>query len=137
LIDIQTALEKYAFQRREGMNDVVSPNEVLEALRTVQEPELNNDLVSLGMIKDLKVEGGSIEFTIELTTPACPLRDQIKAEAKRAVENIAGVSEVKVNMTANVPTDSRTHKMSHNAIRNVVAIASARKGEVDRPCRSL
>lgn len=110
------------------MNEIVTPDDVLKALETVQEPELNNDLVSLGMIKDLKVEGGSVEFTIELTTPACPLRDQIKLEAKRAVENIAGVSEVKVNLSANVPTDSRTLGMSHNDIRNVVAIASGKGG---------
>jgi ATP-binding protein involved in chromosome partitioning len=110
------------------MNEVVAPDDVLKALGTVQEPELNNDLVSLGMIKDLKVEGGRVEFTIELTTPACPLKDQIKSEAKRAVENIPGVSEVKVNLTANVPTDSRTVGISHNDIRNVVAIASGKGG---------
>ncbi|OGO18287.1 MAG: chromosome partitioning protein [Chloroflexi bacterium RBG_16_48_8] len=110
------------------MNEGVKVNAVLEALSAVQEPELKNDLVSLGMIKDLMVEGGRVEFTIELTTPACPLRDQIKAEATRAVENVAWVSSVKVHLSANVPTDSRTKEISPNTIRNVIAIASGKGG---------
>ncbi len=110
------------------MNEEVTPNAVLEALSTVQEPELHNDLVSLGMIKDLKINAGEVEFTIELTTPACPLRDRIKAEAQQAVENINGVTTVTVNLSANVPTDSKTKEISGNVIRNVVAIASGKGG---------
>lgn len=110
------------------MNEEVTTNTVLQALSTVQEPELHNDLVSLGMIKDLKIEGGKVEFSIQLTTPACPLRDQIMAEAKQAVEKVAGVSEVSVKLTANVPQDGKARELSHNAIRNVVAIASGKGG---------
>jgi ATP-binding protein involved in chromosome partitioning len=110
------------------MSREVTTDVILEALSHVQEPELHNDLVSLGMIKDLKIETGQVEFTIELTTPACPLRDQIKAEAQQAVESINGVSGVKVNLSTNVPADSRAKEMSHNAIRNVVAIASGKGG---------
>jgi ATP-binding protein involved in chromosome partitioning len=110
------------------MNEEVSPNAVLEALGAVQEPELHNDLVSLGMIKDLKIVGGEVEFTIELTTPACPLRDQIEVEARQAVEKISGVTGVKVNLSSNVPADRKTKEISHKAIRNVVAIASGKGG---------
>ena len=62
---------------------------VLDALSRVQEPELHRDLVSLGMIKDLALDSGRVGFTIELTTPACPLRDQIVREARQAVERPA------------------------------------------------
>jgi ATP-binding protein involved in chromosome partitioning len=110
------------------MNEEIIKNAVLAALGTVQEPELHSDLVSLGMIKDLKIEGGEVEFTIELTTPACPLRDRIKSEAQQAVEKVSGVSAVRVNLSANVPTDSKTKEISRNAIRNVVAIASGKGG---------
>jgi ATP-binding protein involved in chromosome partitioning len=110
------------------MNREVTTSDVLEALSHVQEPELHNDLVSLGMVKDLKIDGGQVEFRIELTTPACPYRDQIKAEAQEAVEKISGVEGVKVNLSADVPTDSKASEISHNAIRNVVAIASGKGG---------
>ena len=110
------------------MSEEVTLNAVLQALSKVQEPELNNDLVSLGMIKDLKIEGGKVEFCIQLTTPACPLRDQIKAEAKQAVEKVTGVTEVDITLTAEVPKDDKAQAISHNGIRNVVAIASGKGG---------
>jgi ATP-binding protein involved in chromosome partitioning len=110
------------------MSEQVTTDAVLAALRNVQDPELNKDLVSLGMVKDIKVESGQVEFTIELTTPACPLRDQIRAEAQQAVEQISGVTYVKVNLSADVPADSKAQKISQNAIRNVVAIASGKGG---------
>jgi len=75
---------------------------VLAALSRVQEPELHRDLVSLGMIKDLTLDAGRVGFTIELTTPACPLRDQIVREARQAVEAVPGVQQVEVRTTSNV-----------------------------------
>jgi ATP-binding protein involved in chromosome partitioning len=110
------------------MSKEVTHDAILEALSRVQEPELHKDLVSLGMIKDIKIDSGHVEFTIELTTPACPLRDQIQMEAQKAVEKVGGVSSVKVNLSANVPTDQKAREISHNAIRNVVAIASGKGG---------
>jgi len=110
------------------MSNEVTHDAILEALSSVQEPELHKDLVSLGMIKDVKIDSGHVEFTIELTTPACPLRDQIKLEAQQAVEKVSGVSSVKVNLSANVPTDQKAREISHNTIRNVVAIASGKGG---------
>jgi len=63
-----------------------SEKEVLEALRKVRDPELGADVVSMGMIKDLRVEGGRVYFTLELTTPACPFNEQLKEEVLRAVQ---------------------------------------------------
>ena len=101
---------------------------VLEALGKVQEPELGKDLVSLGMIKDLRIEGGRVAFTVELTTPACPLRDQIEREAKQAVQELDGVSEVSLKLTSNVPSDGRTRGLIDRPIKNAIAVASGKGG---------
>ncbi len=106
----------------------VSAEAVLEALRGVQDPELGKDLVSLGMIKDLKVEGGQVSFRLELTTPACPLRDRIQQEARQAVEALPGVRGVDVLMSARVPSDGRSRGMLRLPIRNAVAVASGKGG---------
>lgn len=101
---------------------------VLAALSKVQDPELGRDLVSLGMIKDLGVEGGRVSFTLQLTTPACPLREQIEREARQAVEAIPGVSEVAVKMSAAVPADGQARNLIELPIRNAIAVASGKGG---------
>ncbi|HKY84527.1 MAG TPA: Mrp/NBP35 family ATP-binding protein [Anaerolineales bacterium] len=101
---------------------------VLEALGRVQEPELHRDLVSLGMIKDLALERGRVAFTVELTTPACPLRDQIEREARAAVSAVPGVSQVDLRFTSNVRSDGRTRGLIQAPIRNAVAVASGKGG---------
>jgi len=101
---------------------------VLAALGRVQEPELHRDLVSLGMIKDLRIEDGRVGFVIELTTPACPLRDRIEREARQAVAGLPGVSQVDVSLTSNVPMDGRPRGLIQRPIRNAVAIASGKGG---------
>ena len=101
---------------------------VLGALGQVQEPELGRDLVSLGMVKELRIEGANVGFTLELTTPACPLRDQIEREARQAVEALPGVSEVQIQFTANVPTDGKPRGRIDRPIRNAVAVASGKGG---------
>ena len=101
---------------------------VLGALGQVQEPELGRDLVSLGMVKELRIEGSNVGFTLELTTPACPLRDQIEREARQAVEALPGVSAVQIQFTANVPTDGKSRGRIDRPIRNAVAVASGKGG---------
>src|SRR5689334_24876736 len=75
---------------------------VLDALKVVRDPDLHRDIVSLGFIKDLKVDGGRVAFTIELTTPACPVKDQMRDQARAAVGELAGVTAVDVQMSAKV-----------------------------------
>ncbi len=101
---------------------------ILTALREVQDPELHKDLVSLGMVKDVEVDGGNVSFTIELTTPACPLKDQIEQDARRAVEAVAGVDSVEITMGANVPSDGRLREQFDEQIRNTIAVASGKGG---------
>ncbi len=101
---------------------------VLGALSTVQEPELHNDLVSLNMIRDIQIDGGKVGFSIMLTTPACPLKNQIESESRAAVEAIPGVKTVDVIFDANVPSDGRQRGVLELPIRNAVAIASGKGG---------
>ncbi len=75
---------------------------VLDALKVVRDPDLNRDIVSLGFIKDLKIDGGRVAFTIELTTPACPVKDQMREQATAAVRALPGVAQVDVQMSARV-----------------------------------
>jgi ATP-binding protein involved in chromosome partitioning len=109
-------------------NVSVSEQSVLAALSKVQEPELHRDLVSLNMIRDLKIDNGDVRFTIMLTTPACPLRTQIEREAKAAVLAIPGVNSVELKLDANVPNDGRSRGLLQLPIRNAVAVASGKGG---------
>lgn len=106
----------------------ISEDQVIEALSHVQEPELHKDLVSLGMIRDIQIIDDKISFTIMLTTPACPLKNQIESEARQAVEIIPGVGEIIIKMDAEVPNDGRSRGLVQVPIRNAVAIASGKGG---------
>jgi ATP-binding protein involved in chromosome partitioning len=100
----------------------------MAALSKVQEPELHKDLVTLNMIRDLRISGEQVGFTIQLTTPACPLRTRIESEARQAVLALPGVSSVEIKMDANVPTDGRARGLLQLPIRNAVAVASGKGG---------
>lgn len=106
----------------------ISEAEALKALGTVQDPDLKKDLVSLGLIKDLKIEGGKVAVTVELTTPACPLKGKIREDVERALHSVAGVKLVEVQMTANVRPTLGSDPSKLKGIRNVVAIASGKGG---------
>lgn len=107
------------------MADTLSEAAVLEALSGVQEPELHKDLVSLGMVKDLAITDGTVSFTLELTTPACPYRAEIEREAAEAVRGVAGVSDVELKVTSNVPS---SRGLIDRPIRNTIAVGSGKGG---------
>src|SRR3982751_3283174 len=75
---------------------------VLQALTAVRDPDLNRDIVTLKFIKNLRIEGGRVAFSIELTTPACPVKDQMRDQARQLVAAIPGVTAVEIEMTAQV-----------------------------------
>src|SRR5512139_2960204 len=106
----------------------VTEQAVLAALSKVQEPELHKDLVTLNMIRDLRIDGDRVGFTVVLTTPACPLRGRIESEARSAVQAVPGVSSVVVKLDANVPSDGRARGLLQLPIRNAIAIASGKGG---------
>lgn len=106
----------------------VSQEQVLQALGGVMEPELHRDLVSLNMIHDLKVDGDQVSFTIMLTTPACPLKGKIEADARQAVVQVPGVSQVDIKLDAKVATDRRIAGKLDIPVRNTIAISSGKGG---------
>jgi len=109
------------------MSDTLQ-DRVLDALKTVQEPELHKDLVTLGMIKDLVVEDGNVSFTVELTTPACPLKNRIESESRQAVSKVDGVKQVNIKMGSRVRSDGKQRDQFELPIKNIVAIASGKGG---------
>ncbi len=102
--------------------------QVMEALKRVQDPELHRDVVSLGMIKDLKVAGDAVELTLVLTTPACPVRQQFEADVRAAVAALPGVKQVKLVTTAQVRSVRSFDQQGIPGVRNVVAVASGKGG---------
>lgn len=111
---------------------LVTPTEaqVLQALRSVHDPDLGQDIVALGFVKDLRICGGNVAFQIELTTPACPVKDLMKSQAERAVTGVPGVAKVTVEMTARV-TASRPvlgDKGMIPGVKNVIAVSSGKGG---------
>jgi ATP-binding protein involved in chromosome partitioning len=103
----------------------VTEASVSAALATVNDPELGQDLVSLGMIERLQVDGGTVAVTVELTTPACPMKAQIEADVVRAVSAVAGVQRVDVTFTAQV---RGTPQEALPGVKHVIAVGSGKGG---------
>src|SRR5262245_51214028 len=103
---------------------------VLDALRVVRDPDLNRDIVSLGFIKELRLDEGRVAFTIELTTPACPVKDQMRDQARAAVMQIAGVTSVDVTMSARVreAVGSDGARQSLPGVKNIIAVGAGKGG---------
>ncbi|MBI3021552.1 MAG: Mrp/NBP35 family ATP-binding protein [Candidatus Omnitrophica bacterium] len=109
---------------------IPTEHQILSALRAVQDPDLRRDIVSLGFVKNLSVGNGRVAFQIELTTPACPVRDLMREEARKAVAAIPGVTSVEIGMTSQVrPSVSLQAAGSLTpTIKNIVAVASGKGG---------
>jgi len=108
------------------MSSGISPQDVVKALRAVKDPDLGRDIVTLGFVKDLEVGDNRVSFTLELTTPACPVRDQLLAQARAAVAAL-GVSNVDVRMAAQAPQRPDGHSLIPR-VKNTVAVASGKGG---------
>ena len=104
--------------------------DVLDALRAVKDPDLHRDIVSLSFVKNLSIEGGRVSFTIELTTPACPVKDQMRDQARAAVAGLPGVSTIEVTMTAAVRAvaSAEAGRAPVEGVKNVVAIGAGKGG---------
>ncbi len=108
----------------------ISHDAVVAALRTVDDPELHRDLVTLNMIKDIVIEGSTVGLTVELTTPACPLRGKIEADVRAALATVPGVAHVELQITAQVRSmfGGKPGKEPIPGIRNTIAVASGKGG---------
>src|SRR4051812_18219301 len=108
----------------------VDQGSVLAALKVVRDPDLQRDIVSLGFIKDLSIDNGQVAFTIELTTPACPVKDQLRDQARAAVLQVPGVSSVDVRMSARVreAVGSDGARQTVPGVKNVIAVGAGKGG---------
>ncbi len=103
---------------------------ILEALRRVQDPELHRDIVSLGMVKNLAVDHGQVKFTVELTTPACPLRETIEHDCKQALAQVPGIGGLEISFGAQVRGSKAGAGQTDllPTVKNVVLVAAGKGG---------
>lgn len=107
----------------------VTEADVYGALAQVKDPDLHKDIVRLGFIKDLKIAGGAVSFRVVLTTPACPVREQLQEQSRAVVAALPGVESVSVTMDAEVPKGRGIgEKLIVEGVRNIVAVSSGKGG---------
>jgi ATP-binding protein involved in chromosome partitioning len=104
--------------------------QILQALATVNDPDLHKDVVTLGFVKNVSIDGGAVAVTIELTTPACPAKDQMKQQAREAIMRVIGVTQVDVTMTAQVRAAASVdlNKAPIPGVKNVIAVGAGKGG---------
>ena len=111
------------------MSDIViSEAQVLDALRSVMDPDLHRDIVSLGFVRNLSIDRGAIAFDVNLTTPACPVKDRLREQSRDAVLAIPGATDVRVNMTAEVRRPPTPSAQALQNVRNIIAVGSGKGG---------
>jgi ATP-binding protein involved in chromosome partitioning len=107
----------------------ISEASILDALKVINDPDLHRDIVSLGFIKDLAIDRAHVAFTIELTTPACPVKDQMRDQARAAVLRVPGVADVDVTMSARVREAAvGDGRASIAGVKNVIAVGAGKGG---------
>lgn len=106
----------------------VTREQVLGVLNRVLEPNLQKDLVSLNLVKDVKIEGEAVILTLLTTTPANTLKDYLRAEVDHALKTLPGVVKVTVNFESRVPADPRLMSKMDIGVRNAIAVASGKGG---------
>ncbi len=108
---------------------MITKEKVLEALSYVDDPDLKKDLVTLGMIEDVVIEGKNVSFTVVLTTPACPMKEMIhKACVNAILHFVDKEANVNVNMSSRVTTKREDSKQALPKVKNIIAIASGKGG---------
>ena len=112
------------------MPSPIDQHAVLQALSAVKDPDLGRDIVSLGFVKHVAIEGGTVRATIELTTPACPVKDVMRDQARAAILQLPGIIEAQIEMTAAVraaaiPDGTRA---AVPGVKNVIAVGAGKGG---------
>ena len=108
----------------------LSDGAVLDALRAVNDPDLGRDIVDLGFVKNLTIRDGHVAFSIELTTPACPVKEQMREQALGAVSALDGVTGVDIEMTAAVRSAATPEggRAPIPGVRNIIAVGAGKGG---------
>jgi len=118
-------------QLRFPVNHMTQLNEqlILDSLRQIKDPDLHKDIVTLGFIRDLKIDGGNVSFRIVLTTPACPVKAEMESAATEIVSGLPGVTSVSVTMDAEVPKGRGLgEKLVIEGVKNIIAVSSGKGG---------
>ena len=111
------------------MNDSqINQEQILDALRVVIDPDLHRDIVALGFVKELKVRNNRVSFHLELTTPACPVKDELREQAEDAVRKLPGIEAVEVTLSAQVRSHGPTGQNIIPGIKNVIPVGSGKGG---------
>ncbi|HEY2924912.1 MAG TPA: Mrp/NBP35 family ATP-binding protein [Candidatus Eisenbacteria bacterium] len=107
----------------------ISESKVLDALRSVMDPDLHRDIVSLNFIRNMKIEGDIVSFDVNLTTPACPVKERLREQSRQAVlSGVPGVKDVRVNMTAEVRRPATPETSRIRGVKNIIAVGSGKGG---------
>ncbi|MBK9384632.1 MAG: Mrp/NBP35 family ATP-binding protein [Planctomycetes bacterium] len=106
----------------------VTKEDVLNALRVVEDPDLRRNIVELGFVKHVAVCAPLVKVTIELTTPACPVKDKLREEARRAITALPGITSAEVEMTAQVTSRFSGGAGGFPGIKNAIAVSSGKGG---------
>ena len=117
-----------AFWNKDDKGVALGEEQVLNVLKKVQDPDLHKDIVSLGFIRNLKIDNGTVAFDLNLTTPACPVKDQMRDEAVALVKALPGVQNVEIKMTSEVRQTPQLDKSALKGVRNIVAVGSGKGG---------
>ena len=116
---------------------MVNQEQVLDALRVVIDPDLHRDIVSLGFIQELKVHDNRVSFHVQLTTPACPVKDELRQQAEDAVRSLPDVEAVEVTMTAQVRSHGPVGQAMLPGVKNVIPVGSGKGASANRPSRPI
>lgn len=112
-----------------GGDGAVTEEQVLDSMRHIIDPDLGKDIVSLGFIKNLEIHGDKVKFTVELTTPACPVKEQFRTDCEKAVKGLPGVNSVQVEMSAMKPKKQEGSDVNTlTKVDTVVAVSSCKGG---------
>ncbi len=107
----------------------ITIEKVIDALKYVDDPDLKKDLITLGMVKDIAVDGKNVSFTVVLTTPACPMKDMIHNACLNAILHYVDKdAKVKINMTATVTSKKEKDETTLKDVKNIIAVASGKGG---------
>ncbi len=110
---------------------MITAEEILQALKQIKDPDLNQDIVSLGFVQNIIIEEGSVSLEIQLTTPACPVKEDFQTQAQQIIQTLKGVTQVKVKLTSRpTPKQTTSLQMSQglNQVQSIIAISSCKGG---------